>query len=291
MKRSLAVLALAGVMAVALAGLAYADIEVGDGPGNTKSSKISWAWAGVPDAASPSIRRPFTAGNSPHTVVDVGPNPLVDDIKASVAVSGAMYIFEGGSGTAGENQLSSVPPMHAAGVGLFVPSFPPPVDSMLSVSVNRLVPGQVTLTLSGGGLQTRHEGSAADPEVTYRLIVYADQAAANADSTDRDGPALAMGSVELCSGALTFSGFLNSGDFVLQHHGGASYTARTVGTSKLIPGVNENSVVVVSYADVVGPLASPGIPAHNPTSLVLLTLGLMAAGLFAVRSYRRGLPA
>jgi hypothetical protein len=188
-----------------------------------------------------------------------------------------------GSSAGGLHGSIFLPPDTAfAGIGLYGPG---PLDSMLIVTANRGVSGQVGLTFStGSALQVRSLGNSHEqPKATFKLLVYENDAAANADPNRSGVGAKFFGTVVLDgnAGTLQTSGGFGASDWFLVNNGAGKYTARiSPGVSKtaLVADANAASVVLVGDPAIAQP--TPGV---SPAVLVLMALALAATGMLALR--------
>ena len=211
--------------------------------------------------------------------------------------------YAGGGGSAGGDQTQTLPDSLVAGVGLYITGgghnlINPPRDSTLALRINRSVPGQLTLTLSTGGLQIRAANTNETCIAEYTVLVYPDSNAANAD-LNHDGFGTVpngIGKIVLQGGAGIESGyfargFFTSSDWVLQPQPGSKFTLRPNGTlTKIISVPNANTAAILTVGDprTVDRLQTgPDTPALPPFGLALLALALVGSGLWVMRSRRR----
>jgi hypothetical protein len=195
------------------------------------------------------------------------------------------FVITSGCSEAGRAGLESFQDHPWASIG-FVPDPIPadasaiPTDAKMRMQVQRTVtpgdtPDIITMTFLGGGMQTRilEEGQTAD--ATLKVIIYPDQAAADADSS------LSSGAGSLFYGEATLVGTLGSvaavsgfstEDFILEDNGGGQFTAR------VLPGLVKTAFVPDAEAAIVSMVGDPkaypanvtGVPgAKAPTGLWL----------------------
>ena len=217
-----------------------------------------------------------------------------------VAYSSA-YAFAGAC-AGGANTTQALPnDTLSASVGLYPPGglFPsnpstPDTTLMMRFAVIRTT-GNVRLVNLGGGLQTSNDQLANSHISTadFRLAVYPNQAAADADSFNITGGGSAfIGRATLVGapGSIVAQQGFSSGDWVLQNNGGGRFTATmTPGYTKDVPVANSTDAVVVLFGDPKSgptpPVATP-TPGHSPVGLALLTLALLGGGIWVIRSRR-----
>jgi hypothetical protein len=210
----------------------------------------------------------------------------------------AAYAF--GNASAGGLYTSVLPDSLVSSVGLYVTGggtnlMPPPPDSMVSVHVQRNVPstGQITFTIHGGGMMINAAAGNQTCISTYKVIVYKDQATADADITQQGSGASFYGSVTLTGGAGTSTGMstvggFSSGDFDFQPPlSGSKFTVRPHGdVAKVVSVPDANNAVVVTLGDPTSinrPVPGPGL---TPLGFLLLSILLMVSGTWMIRSRR-----
>ena len=164
-----------------------------------------------------------------------------------------------------------------AGQGSASVGIPGTADSTMGLHVERIqtpgpAPDLVTVTLVGGGLQT-HVPTGAHANVALKLIVYPDQASADADSVLLSGAGSAFfGQATLVgeSGSLLADQGFSVADFLLQNDGGGTFTARPIQPftkTAFVPDAASAIVTVVgdprsepeSTTGVPGPIVASGV--------------------------------
>ena len=211
----------------------------------------------------------------------------------------------GGLGT------SALPDSVIASVGLYPPGGGHNSETCDScriyVQTNRSVSGQITMSISGGGLMIHGIGPNQGLISTYRVIAYPDQATANADQGRGGFGSVFFGEVVLEAGSidgvpqnvppqrLTRGGFTNT-DWNFQAGDGPSnsYVSRpstdgvNTGTiTKTVSVPNATTAVVVTFADPASMQRNTAIPGYSPIGLFLLALGLLGSGFWVIRSRQR----
>jgi hypothetical protein len=202
---------------------------------------------------------------------------------ASVSIS-AISIGEGSQAGKLNSSLAYLPPDTAfAGVGLYGPG---PTDSMLIVVVDRTTSStNVGISIpTTSALQVRSLGNSHEqPKAKFKMLVYEDEATANADANRTGATAKFNGTVILDGNAgtlTTLQGFA-PGDWVLISNGSGKYTARPkAGLVKTVPVLNSSNAAVVLVAD---PVIADPTPGTSPAILVLIALALGAAGVWTMR--------
>jgi hypothetical protein len=285
-----AVLALAGIVLVpAMAGAVARGFVLGGGPA---PPAYFLGYYNIPSATPPFNYFPapaswvsyYPAGTTTlPKVVPVGASPAFQRVEGT---PGNGAIFYGSHPTAAQVFVSAwVWGTAWAGKNMTAAS-PDTVHDSLSVSVDRSVPGQVTISINGAA---QHLNPAADPQPVrskLRVVVYPDSNSAKAQT-----PVIAQGEMNFTGSAGTsFSGFFNAGDFTgpTVIGDGNDFQVATNGTVvKVIPVPNAATACVEAVAD---PNANAGVPATTPPTLALLAVILLAGGTwFLVRNRRRQL--
>ena len=318
---ALAALVIAGATALLLTSVARADVTIIDnGGGNVVGQSI----VNVPGRQGGPCNVPNTNPPTFVTLTPANPNLIPNYCvgPAGTGVAAGGYDFPGvrawklvytvGNARAGGGLgTSALPDSVIASVGLYPPGGGHNSETCDScriyVQTNRSVSGQITLSISGGGLMIHGIGPNQGLISTYRVIAYPTQAAANADPT-RDGfGSVFFGEVVLEAGAidgvplnvppqrLTRGGFTNN-DWNFQAGDGPSntYVSRpstdgvntgTITKTVLVP--NANTAVVAVFADPASMQRQAAVPGYSPFGLVLLALGLLGSGFWVIRSRQR----
>ena len=284
-----AALALAGVVLVpALAGAVARGYVLGGSPG---SPAYFLGYYNIPSATPPFDYFPVPAAW-------VGFNPAGTTKLPKVVPVGALA-FQRVEGAPGNGAIFYG--SHPAAADVYVSAWvwgtawagkamqaasPDTVHDSLQVSVDRSVPGQVSISIIA---VAQHLNPAADPQAIrsrLRVGVYPDTNSARAQTGE-----LAHGEMRFTgSSGTSFSGFFNAGDFTAPTviGDGNDFQVRTNGTIvKVVAVPNAATACVDAIAD---PNANAGVPASTPPTLVLLAAILLAGGTwFMVRSRRRQL--
>ena len=290
-----------GVVLLALAHVASAHVNV-SATNNKNSVKVYWKF---PCSGPPPVvdqRDTSTTGNPPPDIYVAYADRDPDNENNVIVAGGAVldgseytYVRTEGCAEAGGTRLQTVRGVPWAQVGTFTDPNNVPLSSMVKVGIERtvvpLAPDVVRITLLSGGLRTRVSSVGDHASATLKMIVYPNQAAADADATTLNGTGSAFfGTLTLLGdvGSLIGLNGFSLSDFLVQNDGGGQFTATPItGLSKvaLVPDANQAVVTVVgdpktqsSSETVLGaPLAGvPGglwlasaapNPAHGPTSI------------------------
>ena len=156
---------------------------------------------------------------------------------------------------------------------------------MLIAIVDRSNPTNIGIHFSSSSaLQVRAlAGSHEQPQANFRLLVYENEAAADADVNKTGANAKFRGLVSLdgATGTLTCSQGFAQPDWFLVTNGPGKYTARpSPGLVKNVPVLNSNNAAVLVLAD---PSIVNPTPGQSPLILVLIALALAGAGVWAIR--------
>jgi hypothetical protein len=171
----------------------------------------------------------------------------------------------------------------AAAAGKNTAASPDTIQDSLQVSVNRSVPGQVTISISG---VARHLNPAADPQPitsSLRVSVYPDSESAKEESGH-----LARGEMRFTgSASTTFSGFFTAGDFTGPSvtGDGNDFQVATNGTIVKVVAVPNAALACVDAR--VDPNANAPVPASSPPTLALLAVALLGGGVWFMSRRRR----
>jgi hypothetical protein len=314
--------ALAGITAPALVGLARADIvwkdlgggrvrcevQVRDNFGNPMCTPWSQLTRAYPNGVDPP---PFIYENACLNLPLCGIVWRAQYNPTTGAVAPTIWSL-GGATAGGLNTESIAADSLIGGVGLYTPGLAlnggsPPPDSVLSVAVNKSVSTQLTLTIHTGGLQVNGMGVNKNAKVNYTIGIYPDTTTANADVNFTGAGAVpgGFGNVHLQAGpqigfAFTPSGFFTAGDWIVQQHvingsPAQNYTVRPNGTiTKVIPlpgGLTAANAVIFVRGDPPTQAVAGVTPGYSTVGLVFLALALMGIGYWAMRSRRRVLAA
>jgi len=299
---------LAGLMALVLAGLAGADVKVkATGTGATYSMKFVIEGVPNPGACQQITNDPLPDGASIGRycvgLTDPASNRAVAQARnVGGDLSSSVWAF--GDASAGENQIETLPDSLASAVGLYqapggtaLGSNP---DSLLRVHVVRS-PGLVTLsipnivvngqTVGSGGMQVRAFNPKETSIAEFRLAVYQNQAAADADINSDGFGAVFFGravletGVGVPTGLSTYGNFTGT-DFMVQPQGSGKFTLRPAANrSWAVPVTNSDAAVVALIGDPRSTARS--VPATSPLGLGILTLVLMASGVWVLNSRRK----
>ena len=186
-----------------------------------------------------------------------------------------------GSSAGGLHGSLAIPDTAFASIGLY--GGPP--DSMMIAIIDRNTPGQVGITFSNSAaLQVRAAISSHEqPKATYKVFVFENDAAADADVNHTGAGAKFSGTVILdgSSGTLQTRGGFNSSDWFLVNQGAGKYVARpSPGLQKIVLVANSANAALVGVGDPAMVQATPGV---SPVVLILLALALAATGMVALR--------
>jgi hypothetical protein len=313
---ALAVVVCVGATALLLTGVARAHVQIVDAstactPATSQNVKgsVNINIPGVPCLPINNVDLTQSPFNVKQYCVDVPGAPQ----NFAVAIGGwdnvgcrsweAIYCY-GNAKAGGSLGTSALPDSVIATVGLYPPGGGHNVETCDSCRVylntNRSTPGQITLSVSGGGLMINAAGPNQGHFSKYRVIAYPNQAAADADPNREGFGSVFFGEVVLEGGAVdggivntpptrsTRGGFTDS-DWILQSQVGGTnkYVTRPNGTiTKVVTGVNASTAVVVAFGDP-GSFQRQAVPGYSPIGLVLLALGLLGSGFWVIRSRQR----
>jgi len=299
--------------------LARADVTVRDNGQANVPSRIIFTVEGIPNACGSPLNKVLTAGDNQQAAACFGStfgNMVFavgrDDFLTPRGILEGVWAY-GNASAGGGNQIETLPDSTViSGVGLYVTGggnnlLNPPADSMMGVKVARSG-NTVTLTIptivvggvsvGAGGMQVRAANANESSIAEYKVIVYPNDAAANADINHDGFGSNFYGVVVLEAGygihpnpVSTFGGFSDA-DFILQTHPGIKkYTLRPIaGFSKVVNvPTGAAGAVVLTVADPRS--VSRPVPSSSPIGLVLLALALMASGAWVMRSRQRTLAA
>ena len=226
-----------------IAGQASADVHVQSTP---IRNRVDFHWA-FPCSSVPSAGGHYdtmTVGRPPDDILAAVSEHDPDDPNNNVLLGGAVqngqeqtYVRTEGCATAGGNsfKISAVLPWTA------ISSQAKPLKFKIDRTVVPLAPDVVTLTYTGGTLQTYAASASDQARATLKLIVYPDQATADAD-VGLNG----TGSVFYDAATLTSSGTLiplqglSLSDFTVVGDGTGLFTA-------MLLTVNASSVLFLSF--------------------------------------------
>jgi hypothetical protein len=255
-----------------LAQAAFAHVHVQAGPSQNRI-RIQWKFPCV-DPPIVDQRDTTTYGQPPGT-----PPPDVsyyvaevddpDQPHSSVLAQGAiqngeeyMSVQTTGCAQAGGDAIdaTSVP---KASVGSETAPMRLHIDRLVVVGA----PDVVRLTLTGGSLQTMTTSAGDVANATLKLIVYPDQATADADPNLQGTGSVFFGAVTLVGSTGTLvplQGF-SAADFLVQSVGGTYTATPLAGFLKVIPVSNANTAVVSMEGD---PKTSPesAVGVSEPTA-------------------------
>lgn len=285
-----ATILLAGMVGCAIASSAWAHVQASS---TSVQNRIKMIWK-FPCSGPPPVqgeRDSSTRGDPP----DTPPPDLVMGTAATDPEDSANHLLMGalctngetqvvvqayGCAIAGVNQIESTTTPPSASVGMTSGTDIVPSPDAMRVQIERTVvpgptPDLIRLTLSGGGMQTRILSPGDQAHATLKLIVYPDQATADADVDQLVGAGSAFfGGVTLdgVTGSLiNLSGF-SIVDFLLQNDGVGQFTARPVlGLSRIVLVPDANTAVVSMVGDPqVGPSSTTAVSTPVPRSGVWL---------------------
>lgn len=265
LKSVLGVLALCAC--TAFADLASADVHVSCTPAHNKI-RIRWKFpcAGPPPEIGDADTT--TTGSPPgEPPADVCLTELVeqsDNFDNRIFAFGccradtiATGVLTRGCSQAGGTRTEASTDAPYAAVGLWsVPDAAPP-DSPVSARIQRIVvpgpaPDIVSVTFLEGGMQTRTISPGDVSNATLKLIVYPDQASADADAALLTGAGSAFfGQVTLvgASGSLVPLQGFSIADFLLQGGNGSFTATPVIGLNKVAPVPDANTAVVSMVGD------------------------------------------
>lgn len=260
-----------GVLALlacaAFVGLASADVKVSATPAKN-TIRIRWKFpcAGPPPEIGEADTT--TTGNPPdEPPADVCLTELLaqsDNFDNRIFAFGcfradtiATGVLTRGCSQAGWNQIEASTAAPFAAVGLWSTPDAGPPDTPLSARIERtvtpaLVPDIVTITFLQGGLQARTVSAGDVANAILKLIVYPDQASADADAAHLTGAGSAFfGQVTLdgASGSLIPLQGFSALDFALQSVGGVLTATPLLGLNKVVLVPDANQAVVTMVAD------------------------------------------
>ncbi len=278
---------LLGLSLILCAGKARAHVEASTTPAQNHV-KMFWKF---PCSGPPPVvgqRDSSTRGNPPN---DPAPDMLMataasdpDNSDNRVLLGAACYsndtvqivVQTYGCATAGGNMIESTTQQPWAAVGLpAADGTIMPSPQAMSVQIQRVVvplaPDLVRLTLSGNGLQTQTFSPADMAQATLKLIVYPDQASADADEPQLAGVGSAFfGSVTLdgATGSLVGNQGFALTDFVVQDLGGGLFGALPItGLLKAVTVPDANTAVVRMVGDPkTEPSSTTGVGTPNAAS-------------------------
>ena len=272
-----------GAVCTMLADVAWADVYMQGSPGQNRV-RIRWKFpcSGPPPVVDQVVET--TYGDPPDTpppsctayVAEVAPDGPSSTVLASGNVSStgeeAMFVQVHGCAEAGGDALQSTTSAPSAAVGS---EAEPLRVQVVRTVVPGLVPDIVTLTLSGGGLQTFATAAGDQAFSTLKLIVYPDQAAADADADQLTGAgSLFFGAATLLgtSGSLVPVQGFSLADFLVHDDGGGQFTATPVtGLSKVVLVPDANTAVVSTVGDPQSaPSSTTGVPSPSIASRLWL---------------------
>jgi len=261
------VLGVLGLLACAASvDLASADVKVSCTPAkNTVRIRWKFPCAGPPPEIG--VADTTTTGNPPNTPpADVC---LTELLAQSDNFDNRIFAFgccrgdtvttgvrtEGCSQAGGLRTQASTDVPYAA-VGLWSAPGAVPPDTPLSARIQRtvvpLAPDIVSVTFLGGGMQARTTSPGDVAHAIMKLIIYPNQAAADADAAQLTGAGSAFfGQVTLdgASGSLVPVQGFSLADFLLQSVGGLVTATPLVGLNKVAMVPDANTAVVTMVAD------------------------------------------
>jgi len=264
---------LVGLACAALVGTAWGHVQAISNP-TLHRVKEHWKF---PCSGPPPVqgdRDTVVRGDPPPDLIIANAETDPEDSNNSVLMGAACYsdgteevvVRTRGCATAG-GDLMAVSSAPSASVGFISGTG---LDSAVSVRTERIVvpgpaPDLVRITVSGGGLRTQTLRPEDIAEATFKVIVYPNEAAADADAGQLVGAGSAFfGSISLvgAEGSLVPLNGFSIADFLLQYDGDGQYTARpAIGLTKAVAVPDANTAVVSSVGDPrVGPSATTAVP-------------------------------
>jgi len=190
----------------------------------------------------------------------------------------------------GENTVQALPDTLSASVGLYPPGGGIPDTSLMMGFAIIRTTGNVRLVYLHGGLQTARAVVTDCPSADFRLAVYPNQAAADADSSNNSGAGSAFfGRATLLgnSGSIATQNGFGPSNWIVTNDGGGKFTATmTPGYTRDVPVGDANLAVVSLFGDPRTTAVGTEAPGHSPVGLTLLTLALLGGGIWVIRSRR-----
>ncbi|TMQ70121.1 MAG: hypothetical protein E6K80_09540 [Candidatus Eisenbacteria bacterium] len=271
------------------AATAWAHVQATTNPAQ---NRIRMFWK-FPCSGPPPVhgeRDTTTRGNPPNTpppdlvlvIAESDPEDSNNNVLLGAACfNDTTYVVTqtNGCATAGGTSIESTVQRPWAAVGLPSDNGAVASPSAMRVQVERLVvpgpaPDLLRLTLTGGGLRTQTFSANDMALATFKLIVYPDQATADADATQLSGAGSAFfGAVTLdgTTGSLVGTQGFSLTDFVVQNLGSGLYGAVPVtGLVRAVTVPDANTAVVSMVGD----------PKAGPSSTTGVSEPLAASGLW-----------